>query len=59
MKLDLGAMGKQLLPEQNDLSENVKELMVYVDEVVESVSALYLNLTPGDLEGSGFDSGFR
>ena len=27
MKLDLGAMSKQLLPEQTGLAENVKELM--------------------------------
>ncbi len=59
MKLDLGAMAKQLLPEQNDLAENVKELMIYVDEVVESVRRLYLNLTPGDLEDLGFDRGLE
>jgi signal transduction histidine kinase/DNA-binding response OmpR family regulator len=59
MKLDLGAMAKQLLPEQNDLKENVKELMIYVDEVVESVRRLYLNLTPGDLEDLGLTAALK
>ena len=59
MKLDLGAMGKQLLPEQTGLAENVTELMSYVDEVVENVRRLYLDLTPGDLEDLGLTRGFK
>jgi len=59
MKLDLGAMSKQLLPEQSELAENVKELMSYVDEVVESVRRLYLNLTPGDLEDLGLTAALK
>ncbi len=59
MKLDLGAMGKQLLPEQTGLAENITELMNYVDEVVESVRRLYLDLTPGDLEDLGLTAAVR
>ena len=59
MKLDLGAMGKQLLPEQTDLSENVNELTGYVDEVLENVRRLYLNLTPGDLEDLGLTAALK
>ena len=59
MKLDLGAMGKQLLPEQIGLSENVNELTGYVDEVLENVRRLYLDLTPGDLEDLGLTAALK
>ncbi len=59
MKLDLGVMGKQLLPEQMGLSENVNELTGYVDEVLENVRRLYLNLTPGDLEDLGLTAALK
>ena len=59
MKLDLGAIGKQLLPEQLELIENVSELMGYVDEVVENVRRLYLDLIPGDLEDLGLTAALK
>ena len=59
MKLDLGAMGKQLLPEQTGLSENVNELTSYVDDVLENVRRLYLGLIPGDLEDLGLTAALK
>ncbi len=59
MKLDLGALGKQLRPEQLELVENVSELMGYVDEVVENVRRLYLDLIPGDLEDLGLTAALK
>lgn len=59
MKLDLRVMGKQLLPEQTGLAENITELMVYMDEVIENVRRLYLDLTPGDLEDLGLTAALK
>ena len=59
MKLDLGAMAKQLLPEQTGLAENLTELLGYMDEVLENVRRLYLNLTPGDLEDLGLTAALK
>jgi PAS domain S-box-containing protein len=59
MKLDVGAMAKQLLPEQTGLAENLNELMGYMDEVLENVRRLYLNLTPGDLEDLGLTAALK
>ncbi len=59
MKLDLGAMGKQLPLEQTGLSENVNEIIAYVDEVIENVRRLYLGLTPGDLEDLGLTTALK
>jgi two-component system sensor histidine kinase UhpB len=59
MKLDLGAMEKQLLPEQTGLAENIAELSSYLDEVIENVRRLYLGLTPGDLEDLGLTAALK
>jgi PAS domain S-box-containing protein len=59
MKLDLGVLGKQLLPEQIGLSENVNELTSYVDDVLENVRRLYLGLIPGDLEDLGLTAALK
>jgi PAS domain S-box-containing protein len=59
MKLDLGAMGKQLLPEQTGLAENLTELTSYLDDVIEDVRRLYLDLTPGDLEDLGLTAALK
>lgn len=59
MKLDLSVMGKQLLPEQTGLAENISELMSYMDEVIENVRRLYLDLTPGDLEDLGLTAALK
>jgi len=53
LKLHLRSLEKQLLPEQEDLAEDVDELLQYIDEVIDNVRRLYLDLTPGDLEDLG------
>jgi two-component system sensor histidine kinase UhpB len=53
LKLDLRSIERQLLPEQQALSEEVESLLEYVDEVINNIRRLYLGLSPGDLEDLG------
>jgi two-component system sensor histidine kinase UhpB len=53
LKLELRSIERQLLPEQQALSEEVESLLEYMDEVINNVRRLYLGLSPGDLEDLG------
>ncbi len=53
LKLELRSIERQLLPEQQALSEEVESLLGYIDEVIDNVRRLYLGLSPGDLEDLG------
>jgi PAS domain S-box-containing protein len=53
LKLNLRSIEKELLPEQQLLSEEVESILRYIDEVIKNVRRLYLGLSPGDLEDLG------
>ena len=53
LKLSLGAIGRKLLPEQENVRELLQEQLEYVSHVIEEVRRLYYDLSPGDLEDLG------
>lgn len=59
LKLDLRSIEKQLLPEQQVLSEEVESVLKYIDEVIKNVRRLYLGLSPGDLEDLGLTAALK
>jgi PAS domain S-box-containing protein len=58
-KVHLMTMGKKFLPEQENLAEDLKAVLDYMDEVIENVRRLYLDLSPGDLEDLGLTAALR
>jgi PAS domain S-box-containing protein len=53
LKLSLGAIVRQLLPEQEAVHRLLQEQTEYIVHVIEEVRRLYHDLSPGDLEDLG------
>jgi PAS domain S-box-containing protein len=59
MKLALRSIGKELLPTQEDLKEELRDQLDYIDEVIGEVRRLYHDLSPGDVEDLGLTKALR
>lgn len=53
MKLNLRAIEKKLLPEQQLLKNDMNSQLDFIDDVIEEVRRLYYDLSPGNLEDLG------
>jgi signal transduction histidine kinase len=59
IKLQLGALGRGLTPEQHKLAENIEVLQPFIDGVLDNVRRLYFDLSPGNLEDLGLTGALR
>ena len=55
LKLQIESVEEQLLPHQESLKSEVKRILGSVNTTIEEVRRLYYDLSPGDLEDTGFD----
>ena len=53
MKLNLRAIERKLLPEQQSLKNEMNSQLDFIDDVIEEVRRLYYDLSPGDMEDLG------
>ena len=53
LKLQVGSMEEELLPQQVTLKKEVKKILEFINATIEEVRRLYLDLSPGDLEDLG------
>jgi signal transduction histidine kinase len=53
LKVHLSSIEKKLLPEQQDIKEEIRAQLEYIHEVIQDVRRLYHDLSPGDLEDLG------
>jgi signal transduction histidine kinase len=53
MKLNLCAIERKLLPEQQPLKNDMNSQLDFIDDVIEEVRRLYYDLSPGSLEDLG------
>jgi PAS domain S-box-containing protein len=53
LKLTLSTIAKELLPEQENIKQEIREKLAYINEVIEDVRRLYHYLVPGDVEDLG------
>ena len=59
IKLQLGALGRGLTPEQKTLAEDIEALQPFIDGVLDNVRRLYFDLSPGNLEDLGLTGALR
>jgi len=59
LKLHLSTLEKKLLPEQQDLKEDIRSKVEYISEVLQEVRRLYYDLNPGDVEDLGLTKALR
>jgi signal transduction histidine kinase len=59
LKLHLSPIEKKMLPEQQDLKEEIRAQLDYINEVIQNVRRLYHDLSPGDLEDIGLTKALR
>jgi PAS domain S-box-containing protein len=59
LKLHLSSLEKKMLPEQEDLKEEIRSQLDYIQEVIQEVRRLYHDLSPGDLEDLGLTKALR
>jgi PAS domain S-box-containing protein len=59
IKLQLGALGRGLTPEQKTLAEDIEALHPFIDGVLDNVRRLYFDLSPGNLEDLGLTGALR
>ena len=59
LKLRLKSLEKQLLPQQQALKKDLKQILKDVGDTIENVRRLYLDLSPGDLEDLGLTGALR
>ena len=53
LKLQVGSVEEELLPQQVTLKKEVKKILEFINATIEEVRRLYLDLSPGDLEDLG------
>ena len=53
LKLQVGSVEEELLPQQVTLKREVKKILEFINATIEEVRRLYLDLSPGDLEDLG------
>jgi signal transduction histidine kinase len=53
MKLNLRAIERQLLPEQQSLKNEMDSQLDFIDDIIEEVRRLYYDLSPGNMEDLG------
>ncbi len=53
MKLNLRAIERKFLPEQQSLKDEMNSQLDFIDDVIEEVRRLYYDLSPGDMEDLG------
>ncbi|MDD3580697.1 MAG: PAS domain S-box protein [Desulfobacca sp.] len=58
-KLSLRSIENKLPPEQEQLKEEIRASLAYINEVIEEVRRLYHDLSPGDLENLGLTIALR
>jgi signal transduction histidine kinase len=59
LKLHMSSREKRLLPEQEDLKEEIRSDIEYIQEVIQKVRRLYQDLSPGDVEDLGLTKALR
>ena len=59
LKLQVGSVGEQLLPQQVDLKKEAQKILEFINATIEEVRRLYLDLSPGDLEDLGLTTALR
>jgi PAS domain S-box-containing protein len=59
LKLQVGSVKDQLLPEQLALKQEVEKILGFINATIEEVRRLYLDLSPGDLEDLGLTTALR
>jgi two-component system sensor histidine kinase DegS len=59
LKLHLSSIEKKMLPEQEDLKEEMRSQLDYINEVIQEVRRLYHDLSPGDVEDLGLTKALR
>ncbi len=59
LKLHLSTIEKKMLPEQEDLKNELHSQMEYINEVIRDVRRLYYDLSPGDVEDLGLSKALR
>lgn len=59
LKLQMEAVGEQLLPRQASLKKEMKKILGFMDSSIEGVRRLYHDLSPGDLEDLGLTTALR
>ena len=53
LKLQVGSVEEQLLPQQVTLKKEAEKILEFINATIEEVRRLYLDLSPGDLEDLG------
>lgn len=53
LKLQIGSVQEELLPQQATLKNEMNKILGFVNATIEEVRRLYLDLSPGDLEDLG------
>jgi PAS domain S-box-containing protein len=53
LKLHLSSIEKKMRPEQEDLKEEMRSQLDYINEVIQEIRRLYYDLSPGDVEDLG------
>ena len=59
LKLHLSSIEKKMLPEQQDIKEEIRAQLDYINEVIQDVRRLYHDLSPGDIEDLGLTKALR
>jgi PAS domain S-box-containing protein len=59
LKLHLSSIEKKMLPEQEELKEEIRSQLNYINEVIREVRRLYYDLSPGDVEDLGLTKALR
>ena len=59
LKLAFSAIARNLLPEQENIRQEIQAQLDYINEVIEEVRRLYHDLSPGDLEDLGLTKTLR
>ncbi|MFP3868606.1 MAG: PAS domain S-box protein [Desulfobacteraceae bacterium] len=59
LKISLSSIAKQLLPEQENLEQEIQKQLAYINDVINEIRRLYHDLSPGDLEDLGLTRTLR
>jgi PAS domain S-box-containing protein len=59
IKLQLRSLERRLLPEQQDLADDIEFLVHFIGGVLDNVRRLYFDLSPGNLEDLGLTGAVR
>jgi len=59
LKLALSSIAKELLPDQEELKQEIQDQLEYINEVIGEVRRLYHDLSPGNVEDLGLTKALR